>query len=233
MFVKKIIPPSFNENIKDFYKGFYDSIYIILNPFIKFKKNDIDVEKMFLSKDFSINRNDLLKYGEIVFWNEFIRLSNIDSLMILNKLLLNSIGAIKTDKLFSDYSEKIEEYSSINLNIMFPNEGIFPEFFEKIFLFSIKDFGYDSFCLNDEFEANEIIIKFKDFDINSNINNLKNNIKSLYSSDCKILYTVHWDSFFTILCSNKKTIDSIVNKYNFEGFYCDNNTTILWHNNMV
>ena len=49
-----------------------------------------------------------------------------------------------------------------------------------------------------------------------------------YTNKNEILYTSHWDSHFTLLCSDKKTIESILSKHPFEGFYCDIKTEIYW-----
>jgi len=49
-----------------------------------------------------------------------------------------------------------------------------------------------------------------------------------YTPKNEILYTAHWDSFYTMLCSDKKTVESIVERYKFEGFYCNEKTKIYW-----
>jgi hypothetical protein len=91
---------------------------------------------------------------------------------------------------------------------------------------SLKLFGNEMVIIGDEFgfEKREETID----------NLLKNNIElnfsdlSLYTKNIKILYTVHWDSHFTILCSSKKTIETILNKFPFEGFFCTPETKIYW-----
>jgi hypothetical protein len=52
--------------------------------------------------------------------------------------------------------------------------------------------------------------------------------KAWYTNHNEILYATHWDSHFTMLCSDRKTVDSILAKHPFEGFFCDERTEIYW-----
>ena len=54
------------------------------------------------------------------------------------------------------------------------------------------------------------------------------NRKNLFTHDNELLVTTHWDSHFSMLCSDKETIERIVKSCGLEGFYCDNKTEIYW-----
>ncbi|QGM29159.1 hypothetical protein GI482_01535 [Bacillus sp. N3536] len=43
-----------------------------------------------------------------------------------------------------------------------------------------------------------------------------------------ILLTTHWDSHFSMLCSDKNTVNKIVKSCNLEGFYCVERTKVYW-----
>ena len=50
----------------------------------------------------------------------------------------------------------------------------------------------------------------------------------MFTHDNELLVTTHWDSHFSMLCSDKETIERIVKCCDLEGFYCDNKTEIYW-----
>lgn len=50
----------------------------------------------------------------------------------------------------------------------------------------------------------------------------------MYTEDNKLLFSVHWDSHFTLLCSDLEIVKSIVDKYQFEGFHANHETEIYW-----
>lgn len=49
-----------------------------------------------------------------------------------------------------------------------------------------------------------------------------------FTHDNELLVTTHWDSHFSMLCSDKETIERIVKHCDLEGFYCDDQTEIYW-----
>ena len=50
----------------------------------------------------------------------------------------------------------------------------------------------------------------------------------LYPTDRSLLFTIEWDSFFFLICGDHKSLDHIISKFDFEGFYSDENTMHSW-----
>ena len=115
------------------------------------------------------------------------------------------------------------------INILFPSEGIFPTILNNLFFDSLIFLDYDKVCISDEFAINPECLRLKKDISVLDFNMPIYQIRSIFTEDAKIAYTTHFDTFFTMLCSDKKTVEKIVTKYNFEGFYCDENTTVYWH----
>jgi hypothetical protein len=49
-----------------------------------------------------------------------------------------------------------------------------------------------------------------------------------YTARHQILFATHRDSFYTLLCSGRKTVENILSMHPFEGFHCNDKTTIYW-----
>ena len=74
---KIILPPSFDENILDFYKADFDCVYIIFHPFIIFTK-DYDLDKLFIDQTNIITRSiKINKNGQLFSWKDFMELSGL------------------------------------------------------------------------------------------------------------------------------------------------------------
>lgn len=94
----------------------------------------------------------------------------------------------------------------------------------------MKNLGYDKIIFGDEWgEKKEALfiadLELKKEDFDSLIPFTPYN---MYTEDKKLLYSVHWDSHFTLLCSDLETVISIVDKCQFEGFYANYETEIYW-----
>ncbi|HLU22101.1 MAG TPA: hypothetical protein VKZ77_06415, partial [Bacillaceae bacterium] len=59
-------------------------------------------------------------------------------------------------------------------------------------------------------------------------NNKLDDGKNLFTHDNSILITTHWDSHFSLLCSDRQTLKHLVTTCNLEGFYCTEATEIYW-----
>jgi hypothetical protein len=46
--------------------------------------------------------------------------------------------------------------------------------------------------------------------------------------DKTVLWTTHWDSHFSFLCSSDSNLNAIPKAYHFEGFFCDRTTEVYW-----
>lgn len=78
----------------------------------------------------------------------------------------------------------------------------------------------DEFCTERKLEYIEDIINDNEA--------LRNQHLNLFTHDNRLLLTTHWDSHFSLLCSNKETVEQIVQSCKLEGFYCDDETEIFW-----
>ena len=190
--------------ILDFYKGYYDTVFIILSPFVKKQS------------------------GVLITWDTVAKLSGFNGINQLDIALRNDIRGLS--KLHAnDKDVEILKQICDKHDMFMPVEGCFPDEFKTFFLESFKEEGHEYIFVADEHGFERQIVYTQDVidgkaDVRLNILGHEN----WYSNKHEILYTTHWDSFFTLLCSDKNTVGRILLKHKFEGFYCNDKTTIYW-----
>jgi Protein of unknown function (DUF2711) len=204
--------------IKEYYKEVFEEVYIFYHPFIKPKTID-------WKESSSFGKNDISTHCEPVTWKEFLELSLIDSYKKLDKGMRTFIGGLNQQFADKDTAEVIHEVCEKN-KLIIPSEGYFSELLLNKILDAIKKEGHEWIWCGDEF-GTERKLQFIEDLIEDN-NAFGNQRVNLFTHDASILLTTHWDSHFSLLCSDKETVHRIVTLCNLEGFYCTDKTQIYW-----
>lgn len=221
---ESITCPVEGEKILAHYRGYYESVFIIFHPFIKPNEGfEFDHENDYPDK------KSIIENFDKVTWLEMLKECGFDDLSRLDIALRNWIGGLVAKYQNPVDVDRLESVCK-QFKIIEPSEGRFSDFIIDEMISSIKNLGYDKIIFGDEWgkkkEALLIAdIEFKKEDFDSSIDFIPNN---MYTEDKKLLYSVHWDSHFTLLCSDLETVKSIVDKCKFEGFYANNETEIYW-----
>lgn len=206
--------------IKEFYKGVFEEVYVFYHPFIKPKAIDYDL----FNPDTYPTRSEIRKYCEKVTWEQFLILAGIGSYKQLDIGLRTRILGLKKEYQNLYAAALIEKTCMKNL-IVEPSEGLFPEFIMDDLLNGIKTVGHEWIWCGDEFCTERKLVYIDDL---MHDNNLLEQGKNLFTHDNSILITTHWDSHFSLLCSDKCTVEQLVNLCGLEGFYCNDKTEIYW-----
>lgn len=206
--------------IKEFYTGLFEEVFVFFHPFIKAKTNDFDL----FNPDTDKSRNELQKNCEKLTWTQFLTLTGIDSYKQLDIGLRTSISGLREEYQDQNTAELIHKTCREKL-ISAPSEGSFPETIMNGLLEAIKITGHEWIWLGDEFCTERKLMYIDDL---IRDNNLLGQGKNLFTHDNGMLITTHWDSHFSLLCSDKKTVEQLVNSSELEGFYCNEKTKIYW-----
>jgi len=211
-----------NEGISiiEFYKEYFDTVFIILHPFFK-AKNSVKTD---FNNDYP-NKCEISQDYDLITWENFLEKSNIESYKSLDIALRTSIGGLNKNYADDFLLKKLNETLE-NFKIHEPNEGFFEDSLIDSIMNSFVSLGHDELYIGNEWGNEKKLVAVND--ILTNKIEIGTTAKNLYSKTNNLLYTVHWDSHFTMLCSSLDNVKKIVSKYNFEGFYCDSKTDIYW-----
>jgi len=205
--------------IKEFYKGFFNEIFIFFHPFIK----PLTIDSELFYPETYPDKFQVINNCEIVTWKEFLTLSGMQSYEELDIGLRTRILGLNKKYANKNLKEIIDNVSE-KYNLIPPSEGILPDILINKLLEAIKKENYNWIWVGDEF-GTERKLEYIDDLINQDTLARHN----LFTHDNSILITTHWDSHFSMICSNDKNkIDRIVKSCSLNGFYCDESTEIYW-----
>ncbi|MFF2875029.1 DUF2711 family protein [Gottfriedia sp. NPDC057991] len=212
---------SIDMSIKECYKGVFEEVYIFYHPFIKPITLDYDS----FEYDNYPGKNDIINNCEVVSWKQFLTISGIKTYKELDIGLRTYITGLEP-KYQNAETEKVIQKCCEEHQLIIPTEGSFPEILMNSILSTIKNEGHEWIWNGDEF-CTERKLEYIDDLIEAN-KTFPNGHINFFTHDHNILLTTHWDSPFSMLCSDKSTIGKIVKACNLEGFYCDDQTEIVW-----
>jgi hypothetical protein len=218
-----IMSPDADMPILDFYRGFYDCVYLILHPFLSVTDpKKIDLEK--IGPGAWPTKDEIVQFTEEVSWDHFLEISGIKNKNELDIALRNRILGL-ADKHKNDADLSLLNHALKANGLIAPQEGFFNEILRDNMLKTLLGLGHYWIFDGDEFGFERKLIFIEDV-----IDNVAANLfyKNWYTPQNEILYTTHWDSHFTILCSTKQNVEKILQKFPFEGFYCNSKTEVYW-----
>lgn len=207
------------EIILDFYKGQFESVYVIFHPFIR----PVSISKELFCPATYPDKTTLMANCKPVSWAEVMKLTDLKSASEIDLGLKTTIMAVREEfgnKAFEAEIERLYE----NQGVVMPNEGLLPELLQDFLWQAIQHVGHDWLWVGDEFcterklEWIDDLKPREEFPVHG----------CFFTPDKSILLTTHWDSHFSFLCSSREMIDQVLNFHPFEGFYCDEKTEVYW-----
>jgi hypothetical protein len=205
-------------SIKDYYRGFFEEVFVFFHPFLRPKSLDISEFAPGAYPD----KFKIVKHCEPVGWSEFLKLSSIGSFDELDIGLRTRIFGLQKHLCNEEVAELIEATCRSN-RLIAPTEGMLPPIIIDRILKAIQSIGYDWLWVGDEFCTERKLEYIEDLIRNDSL--FRHN---LFTPDKSLLITTHWDSHFSFLCSTRKKIEKIVATADLEGFYCREDTGIYW-----
>jgi Protein of unknown function (DUF2711) len=248
--------PAEEDFILSHYKGFYESIFVAFLPFFKIKNQSsekISVQKSHqISYEEFVAENELFanierfnaeiytnkntnypedksiyEQGEIVQWREVKDKTNFKDFAELNKALKTSIGSYRQVFKRTDLLEKLNLVTERE-QIFHPTEGTFTPLAKIQIYNSLKHLGKNEIVVVDEYLETTKELNLNSIDVKEFVEKVEIKDYYIYPKDKSILFTIEWDSFFYLVCSNQIVLDEISKAINFEGFFCTNQTKHGW-----
>lgn len=215
----KLVCAPEDTSVLNYYQNSFSSVFICFSPFIK----TVDIDPELFYPDTYPNDQEILKTCTPFNWQDFLGISKIESLNLLDIGLRSRILGLKKKYQREDVSEIITKISDDN-RIIPPNEGAHSPFICSKFLNQLKVIGYSHVLLSDEFGENTNKLTIDEY-----LDSTHFGRRNVFTEDLKFLLTVHWDSHFSLLCFHDNfLVKKFISDMKFEGFLCDNKTEIYW-----
>ena len=205
--------------IKNFYAGYYPEIFICLHPFLK----PVGISSGLFNPDSWPNKAKIRENCQSLSWTDFSNLAEIDSIHTLDVGLRTRILGLAEQSQNLEAAGKIDKGLELN-NLISPQEGAFPEILFDKWLTALTALGHQWVWLGDEHCTERRLHFIQDLLDQEEMPNNRN----MFTHMNEILFSVHWDSHFTLICGKKSEIEKIISVAHLEGFYCTEKTEIYW-----
>jgi hypothetical protein len=149
-------------------------------------------------------------------------MAGLPSIAAVDIGLRSRILGLKKEFLNQEYAAKIGSVVESH-DVLPPTEGFFSDFLHDRILRYIQHLGHDWVWLGDDFGTERKLHWIED--LKDQNNGPTGHCRNIFTRDHSILWTTHWDSHFSFLCSSKT---NLANAENFEGFFCTPQTEVYW-----
>jgi len=208
----------YDGKILEYYKGQFESVFILLHPFFSLKSISIDL----LCPEKWPGKHEIINGCIKISWDEILKLSGLNNISEIDIGLRSAIASLKPDHSNEVFLSKLVELE--NRNIILPQEGCLSPFLENRIFEAIKRLGHNYLWVGDEF-CTERKLHWIDDLIEKDIIPVHG---CIFTHDHTLLVTTHWDSHCSLLCSSKEIIEEILANDSFEGFCCTPETEVYW-----
>lgn len=198
----------------------YESCYILLHPFIRVPESLAWRATRQYPTDSQIQA-----HGTKCTWTEVAAESGLSHCARLNQALLTSIGSLTDER--DDASARTLQQFLESSPLWMPTEGRFEPLLHTGFLAAFAAAGQSEIVHVPEFPATDPITRIPIAALQQQQEKFPTR-GSLVAPDASFLFTVDWDSFFTLFYGPRAFVTEVVRQRRLEGFFASASTEHLW-----
>ncbi len=170
----------------------------------------------------------ILAHGAKCNWTEVYKQTGLNSCAKLNQALLASIGSIAEELTDFEACKRLRSYLERE-PVWMPTEGRFEPLLQMDLPAAFEAAGSETLIFVPEFpETDEVrgidVAQLKNRDVPFPTRG------SLMPADASFLFTVDWDSFFTVFYGPRQFVTDVARQRNLEGFFAYPKMEHFWFN---
>ena len=220
--------PPYSEPLVEAYGRAFECVFVVLHPFVR-----VPAELAWSVTHRYPGDAEIAARGEKVPWTEVAARTSLKSCARINQALLTSIGSL--DDHVADPAARGELQRFLESQpIWMPTEGRFEPLLQPDFLHIFAEAGAEELLFVPEFPNTDPVARLplaalRD-ETNLNPGSPFPLRGTLLASDHSFLFTVDWDSFFTLFYGPRSFVARVAAGLNLEGFFATPNTEHAWYN---
>lgn len=220
---EEFVYPPYGAPLVEAYNGRFEAAFVVLHPFIR-------VEERLAWR---VTRKypddaDIIAHGSRFPWTEVCGLSGLSSLARLNQALLTATGSLKGDFGNSSARDMLQGFLQ-SQPVWMPAQGRFEPLLQRNLLAIFASAGYEEVIHVPEFPNADPIVRLAVTDLEKADRPFPSG-GTLLAPDLSFLFTVEWDSFFTLFYGSRAFVAGSMRKLGMEGFFATANTDHVWFN---
>jgi Protein of unknown function (DUF2711) len=220
---ESLIYPPYDEPLLSAYDGQFESVYVVLHPFVC-----VPDELSWKATKKYPSDEQILNSGAKCTWAHVAAETGLGTCAKLNQALLTSIGSINDD--LCDYAacDALKSFLESS-SVWMPGEGRFEPLLQTDFLNVFEAAGRGELISVPEFPNVDPVQRLNVSRLKSREETIPNR-GSMTALDSSFLLTVDWDSFFTLFYGPREFLTKVVHRHNLEGFFATPTTEHSWFN---
>jgi hypothetical protein len=215
--------PPYDAPLAEAYGGRFESVYVILHPFV-----GVPESLSWSATGHYPSDEQILNEGSKLTWASVAAKTGVAACAQMNQALLTAIRSLKDE--FCDFpaAQALENHVKTHA-VWMPGEGVFEPLLERDLLAAFEAAGHNELIFVPEFPQIDPIQ-------HPSVTKLMNREiafperGSLVAPDASFLFTLDWDSFFTLFYGPRDFVAETVRKRNLEGFFAEPTTEHYWYN---
>lgn len=217
------IYPPYDFPLVNAYNGRFESVFILLHPFVHVPQSLAWTNARAYPDDAQI-----AALGTKCRWSEIASHTGLSSCARINQALLTSIGALDSHLADPAGCDKVQSFLQSN-PVWMPVEGRFEPLLQPDLLHAFTTAAADELFFISEFPEADPTVPLRLAELSEPLAPFPTR-GTLLAPDTSFLFTVEWDSFFTLFYGPRAFIRSVVAERNLEGFFATPNTDHAWFN---
>ncbi len=215
--------PAYSIPLVDAYNALFESVFIVLHPFIRVPSSLAWSTTQSYPSD-----AEILAHGSKCAWSDLVAHTGLSSCAQINQALLTSIGSLQDHLADPAAFGKLQGILQSH-PIWMPTEGRFEPLLQSDILQVFTASGADELIFVPEFPHADPVTALPIAGLRSGAVPFPTR-GTLLAPDHSFLFTVDWDSFFTLFYGPRSFIAGVAAALDLEGFFATPNTEHAWFN---
>ena len=205
------------------YGGRFGAAFVVLHPFVRVP----DSLSWRATREYPDDAQ-IAAAGDKCSWAEVAAAVGLRSCARTNQALLTSIGSLTEYLADVAGREALKDFLETQ-PVWMPTEGRFEPLLRPDFLEVFTASGVDELVYVPEFPDCDPVVRLSISELRDGSTPFPN-CGTLLAPDASFLFTVDWDSFFTLFYGHRAFVVEMARKLDLEGFFATPNTDHAWWN---
>jgi hypothetical protein len=212
-----------SEPLVEAYGGAFECVFVVLHPFVR-----VPAELAWSATRQYPCDAEIAARGEKVAWTEVAAHTSLKSCARINQSLLTSIGSLADHVADPAGRDELQRFLA-SQPIWMPVEGRFEPLLQPDLLHIFAEAGADKLTFVPEFPNSDPVVRLPLAGLRQGAIPFPAR-GTLLAPDDSFLFTVDWDSFFTLFYGSRSFVARVAAGLNLEGFFATPNTEHAWYN---
>lgn len=215
--------PLYTEPLLEAYGGIFECVLVVLHPFVR-----VPAELAWSARRQYPSDLEILTQGKKVSWTEVAAATGLKTCARINQALLTSIGSLTDHLADAAGRDALQEYLGTE-PVWMPTEGRFEPILHPDILHTFATAGADELIFVPEFLNSDPVAAMPIADLYRGAIPFPAR-GTLLAPDHSFLFTVDWDSFFTLFYGSRALVTRVASGLKLEGFFATPTTEHGWYN---